>query len=217
MTPLFRKTILLAAFCLLIPFSAWVEEQYPADVPEPGSSEAIARDTTDPKYISSWVKSVPESKTVPSPSDFLGHIAGAAGELVSAKKIHAYMRELDKASDRVFTEVIGQTEEGREILLVAISDEKGIANLNAYKEGSAKLADPRKTSPEQAEQIIPNIKPFYYLNCAVHADEDLSPDMSLELAYRLAVSNDPMIRRIRENLVVLINPVANVDGREKMV
>ena len=101
----------------LISFSAWVEDQYPPDVPEPGSSEAIARDTTDPKYISSWVSYVPESKTVPSPSDYLGHIAGAAGELVSAQKIHAYMRELDKASDRVATEVIGNTEEGREILL----------------------------------------------------------------------------------------------------
>lgn len=217
MKSFFSKIILFASFCFLISFSAWVEDQYPPDVPEPGSSEAIARDTTDPKYISSWVSYVPESKTVPSPSDFLGHIAGAAGELVSATKIHAYMRELDKASDRVFTEVIGHTEEGREILLVAISDEKGIANLNAYKEASARLADPRKTTPEQVEEVIKNVKPFYYINCAIHADEDLSPDMSLELAYRLAVSNDPMIRRIRENLVVLINPVANVDGREKMV
>jgi hypothetical protein len=39
----------------------------------------------------------------------------------------------------------------------------------------------------------------------------------LELAYRLAVSEQPMIRRIRERLVVLINPISNPDGRDKMV
>ncbi len=39
----------------------------------------------------------------------------------------------------------------------------------------------------------------------------------LELAYRLAASEQPMIQGIRSKLVVLINPVSNPDGRDKVV
>ena len=60
-------------------------------------------------------------------------------------------------------------------------------------------------------------RPVYYFNAGLHSDETGSTESVLELAYRLAVSEQPMIRRIRENLVVLINPVANPDGRDKQV
>jgi hypothetical protein len=39
----------------------------------------------------------------------------------------------------------------------------------------------------------------------------------MELAYRLAVSEDPMIQEIRKNVVALINPVADPDGHDKIV
>ena len=85
-----------------------------ADTPEPGSAEAIARFTTDPRFRAS-IASVPESATVPSPSDFLGHVAGAAGELHAQRGIQAYYRALAAATPRVRVETIGRTEEGREI------------------------------------------------------------------------------------------------------
>ncbi|HXV35688.1 MAG TPA: M14 family zinc carboxypeptidase, partial [Myxococcota bacterium] len=186
------------------------------DVPEPGSREAIARETSDPRFSSEWVASLPESASVPSPADVLGHIAGAAGELPNSAAIYAYLRELDRASERVHLEVIGRTEEGREILLVAIADEAGIRALPELKAATARIADPRQTSPAQLEALLASARPFYFLNGAIHADESGAPDMLMELAYRLAVSEEPMIRRIREELVVLINPVANPDGRDKM-
>ena len=135
---------LSATLSMFITTSAWMEDRYSPDVPEAGSVEAIARDTTEPRFMSSWVSYVPESKTVPSPTDFLGHIAGANDELVSSTQSFAYMRELDRTSDRVHVEVIGKTEEEREILLVAIADEEGIRNLSALKKATADLAD-RKT------------------------------------------------------------------------
>ncbi|MCI0601525.1 hypothetical protein L0156_00775 [bacterium] len=189
---------------------------YDPDTPESGSIEAIKSETTDPRYGSPWVSYVPESTSVPSPSDFLGHIAGAAGKFTNSKQIYGYMRKLDDSSERVHVEVIGKTEEGREILLVAIADEAGIRDLQNLKNASAALADPRKTSPEQAEAIIQKARPFYFLNAAIHADESISPDMSLELVYRLAVSDQPMIQNIREKVVVLINPISNPDGRDKL-
>ncbi len=78
------------------------------------------------------------------------------------------------------------------------------------------LADPRKTSPEEARRVIEDTKPFYFINAGLHADETGGSEMVMELAYRLAVSEMPMIRAVRENVVVLINPVASPDGRAKM-
>ncbi|HEX8871456.1 MAG TPA: M14 family zinc carboxypeptidase, partial [Candidatus Acidoferrum sp.] len=111
----------------------------------------------------------------------------------------------------------GRSEEGRDILLLAIADEKGIAGIDRLKAATAALADPRKTDRAAAEALISDARPFYYFNAALHSDETGSTESVLELAYRLAVSEQPLIRRIRENLVVLINPVSNPDGRDKQV
>ena len=213
MNPTMSRLLTIALAWLLSPVSVWAQA---LDTAEPGSIEAIAQETSDPRFLSSWVASVPESADAPSPTDFLGHIAGAADELPNSSTIYAYLRELAQASERVNVEIIGQTEEGREILLVAIADEAGIRALSDLKAATARFADPRVTTPAQFEEMLPQARPFYYFNGAIHADESGAPDMLMELAYRLAVSEDPMIRRIREQLVVFINPVANPDGRDKM-
>ncbi len=186
------------------------------DTSEPGTAEAIARFTTDPRFLSPWVASVPDSAAVPSPSDFLGHVAGAPGELTRPARIHAYFRALAAATPRVRVEAIGKTEEGREILLAAIADEAGRRDLPRLKAVTAALADPRKTGADEAERLIASARPFYYFNGALHADETGSAEMLMELAYRLAVSDDARVARIRQNVVVLINPVAEPDGRDKM-
>jgi hypothetical protein len=187
------------------------------DRAEAGSIEAIAGFTTEARFLSPWVSYVPASDAVPSPTRFLGHVAGAAGELTHAAKIQGYMRALAAATPRVHVEKLGTTEEGRDIVLVAIADEAGIRDLERLKGATAALADPRRTSPAQAETIIAAARPIYYFNCGLHADETGSAEMGMELAYRLAVSEQPMIRAMRSNLIVLINPVAEPDGRDKMV
>lgn len=189
---------------------------YAPDTPEPGSVEAIAGFTTEPRFLNPWVAYVPASSTVPSPTRFLGHVVGAAGELTHAAKIQAYVRALGAASPRIHVQTIGKTEEGREIVLVAIADEEGIRDLARLKGATAALADPRHTSPEEAERIITGARPIYYFNCSLHADETGSAEMGMELAYRLAVSEQPMIQAIRKNVVVLINPIAEPDGRDKV-
>ncbi|MFZ0956834.1 MAG: M14 family zinc carboxypeptidase [Candidatus Sulfotelmatobacter sp.] len=187
------------------------------DVPEPGSVQAIAAATTDPHYVSPWVSYVPQSATVPSPEKFLGRIMGAPGELLGTEKSYAYARALAAASPRVRVFTIGHSEEGREILILAIADEAGIRDLDRLKAATAALADPRRTDQAAADKIIATARPIYYFNAALHSDETGSTEAMLELAYRLAVSEQPMIRRIREQMVVLINPISNPDGRDKMV
>jgi Zinc carboxypeptidase len=221
------------ALCLVLAWSAPIagqsrdqRKQRPAqngigefapDVAEAGSVEAIAAATGDPRFVSPWVAYLPASTGVPSPLKFWGRIAGAPGELVGTEKAYVYCRALAAASPRVRVFTIGKSEEGRDILLLAIADEAGIRDLERMKAATAELADPRRTDPKAAEKLIAGARPIYYFNAALHSDETGSTEATLELAYRLAVSEQPMIRRIRENLIVLINPISNPDGRDKVV
>jgi len=209
-----RSAVAALAALLFLAGTAWTQN---VDVPEPGSAEAIAKATTDPTYISPWVSSVPQSRTVPSPEKFFGRIMGAPGELAGTEKAYGYARALAAASPRVRVFTIGHSEEGREILMLAIADEAGIRDLDRLKSATATLADPRRMDEAAAEKLIATARPVYYFNAALHSDETGSTEAVLELAYRLTASEQPMIRRIRERLIVLINPISNPDGRDKMV
>src|SRR5260370_41569867 len=94
------------------------------DIAEPGSVEAIAKATGDPRFLSPWVSYLPQSKGVPSPTAFFGRILGAPGEFVNTAKAHAYCRALAAASPRVRVFSIGRSEEGREVLMVAGAEGK---------------------------------------------------------------------------------------------
>ncbi|MES1245554.1 MAG: M14 family zinc carboxypeptidase, partial [Acidobacteriota bacterium] len=187
------------------------------DRPEPGSVEAIREYTTEARFLPETVAYVPDSDTVPSPADVLGRITGAPGELSRVAEIYGYFRKLDEASDRVRVQTIGRTEEGRDLLLVAVSDADNIAQLDHWKEITAKLADPRSTTREEARRLAGEGKVFYHLLGGLHSAETGSPEMLMELAYRLAVSEKPEIQEIRRNAVVLITPVAEPDGRDRVV
>ncbi len=211
--PLLGLAIILAA----APGAQLPKNPYAPDTPEPGSVEAIAKFTTEARFGNPWVAYVPASDTVISPTKVLGHVVGAEGELSRTAQIYGYFRKLAETSPRVRVETIGRSEEGREILLAIVADEAGIRDLARLKEAAAALADPRKTSPEAAEALIASSRPIYYFNAGLHSTELGSPEMVMELAYRLAVSEQPMIRKIRSEVLILINPVSEPDGRDKQV
>lgn len=210
---------LLPLILVVFAFAARLEQvsAEPPDTPEPGSAEAIAAATTEPRFLSPWVASVPFHPNVPSPTQYLGHIVGAPGQLSNTAKIYAYYRALAAATRRVRVETIGKSEEGREILLVVVGDEQSLDQLDRHRQVMADLADPRRTGEARAEELIAAAKPFYMLHGGLHSAETGSPEMLMELCHRLAISEAPYIREIRDKLIVLINPVAEPDGRDKMV
>jgi len=112
---------------------------------------------------------------------------------------------------------IGKTEEGRPVVALAVADEATIKSLDTYKQITAQLSDPRKLSDQQARQLIQTGKPIYYATGSIHSSETGSPEMLMELAFRLAVEETPFIEQIRNNIIVVITPVSEVDGRERQV
>jgi hypothetical protein len=171
----------------------------------------------DARISTELVDHLPASNTVPTPLKFNGRIVGMPGELTYAKDIHRYLAEIARTSKRAKFMTIGKTEEGRDMVLLVIADEATIANLDKVKADNAALTDPRKTTEERARAIIKNGKPMYWITSGMHSPERGGPEMLMELAYRLVVEETPFIQQIRNNVVTLITPVIEVDGREKMV
>jgi hypothetical protein len=87
---------------------------------------------------------------VPTPDKVLGHISGAPNYLPYSADVYRYFRALAAASPRVKVFSIGKTEEGREMIAVAIADENLLADLDANKARLAKLADPRSIGMDDA-------------------------------------------------------------------
>src|SRR3984885_371530 len=107
----------------------------------------------DPRVTTELVDHMPASDTVPSPLKFFGRIPGTPGELTYAKDINRYFEALANASPRAMFWKIGQTEEGRDQVILAIADEATIKQLDKYKAALASLGDPRKTTDQQARQL----------------------------------------------------------------
>jgi hypothetical protein len=180
-------------------------------------TEKILEFTTEPFFLTPYVDHLPASESVPTPLDVLGHIVGAADVLSYPAEIYEYMRAVAAASPRVEVFSMGTTEEGREMILVVVADEETLANLQEYKQMLAALGDPRVTNEESAEQLIATAKPIYWATGSIHSGETGSPEMLMELVYRLAVEESDFIREIRDNMIVMVTPVIEVDGRAKQV
>ena len=171
----------------------------------------------DPRITTELVDHLPASATVPSPLKFLGRVVGTPGELTYAKDIQRYFTALDKASDRISSWTIGKTEEGRDMVVLAVADAATIKQLEQYRGMLASLTDPRKTTEAEAHRLIGTAKPIYWITSGMHSPETGGPEMLMELAYRLAVEETPFIQAIRRNVITFITPVIEVDGREKQV
>ena len=179
----------------------------------------ILKFTTAPEFNSPLTNYLPASTTVPTPEKLLGHIAGAPNYLPYSADIHRYFRALAAASPRVKVFSIGKTEEGREMIAVAVADESLLADLDANQARLAKLADPRSINLDDAtaDQLIAQTTPVYYITGTIHSTETGAPTALMELAYRLAVDDAPYIQHIRSHVITLITPVVEVDGRDRQV
>jgi dipeptidyl aminopeptidase/acylaminoacyl peptidase len=173
--------------------------------------------TTEPFFLTELVDHLPASDAVPSPRKALGYVVGTPEKLTYTKDINAYFRALAAASPRVKVWTIGNSEEGREMILATVSSEENLGQIDRYKQITAKLADPRKIKDAEIALLTGQAKPFYWLAGSIHSPETGSPEMLMELAYRLAVEDSAHIQAIRKNLIVLITPVVEVDGRDRTV
>jgi hypothetical protein len=227
------KSVLLAAIFLFASFTVAAANPPKAKTPPPPGKYArdaaqpvddeytrkIKEYTTRPEFNSPLTDYLPASATVPTPKAVLGDIAGAPKILPYTADVNRYFRMLEKASPRVKVFSIGTSEEGREMIAVAVSSEANLAKLEENRARLSKLADPRTIAmnDDEAGKLADASVPIYYVTGAIHSTETGSPTALMELAYRLAVDESSYIRDIRDGLVTLITPIVETDGRDRMV
>ncbi len=180
-------------------------------------AKSVKEWTTKPEFLSPLVDHLPKVAGIPSPKDVLGYHIGHPKKLTYTADAYRYYRELAAKSPRVKVISIGRTDEGRECLIVFVASEDTIKNLDLHKGYLAQLADPRKLTEAQAKDVIAKAKPIYHFSGGLHSGETGPPEMLMELAYRLAVEDSPLINEIRKNVIVSINPVSEPDGRDRYV
>src|SRR5271163_964567 len=214
-------TILSFAMCPVSAQTA-LNDSFARDPRQPidqSYTDHIRKYTTDPQFSSHLVDYLPASATVPTPAKVLGDVAGAPDMLPYAEDVYKYFRQLEAASPRVKVVSIGHSEEGREMIAVAIADESLLKDQKENDARLAKLADPRTIGLDdsKAQPLIDQSYPVYYITGTIHSTETGAPTALMELAYRLAVDDAPYIKYIRSHMIVLITPVVEVDGRDRMV
>ena len=182
-------------------------------------TKKIAEYTTEKFFNSPLTDYLPASPNVPTPKAVLGDVAGAPGKLPYSADVYKYFRLLEKASPRVKVFSIGTTEEGREMIAVAVASESLLAKLEENRARLTKLADPRliNMNDAEADKLVDQSFPIYYITGTIHSPETGAPTALMELAYRLAVDDSPYIKSIRDGMVTLITPIVEVDGRDRMV
>jgi hypothetical protein len=156
----------------------------------------------------------PYRSQVPRPESVLGYRIGSQQTMY-----HQQQAVLDQmiaaAPDRVRTEVMGRTAEGKVMRLLIISAPENLARLDEIRANLARLADPRKTTAAEARDLAERTPVTVLLTHSVHGDEPAGFEAAMETVYQLLASEEAATQAILKNAVVLINPSQNPDGHER--
>ena len=193
------------------------ETRDPAQQQDADFEKSVKEWTTQPYFISPLVDHLPVVKGIPTPKEVLGYHVGAPYKLTYYADILKYYRALAKATPRVRVDNIGKSDEGRELVVVWVASDENMKGLQKNRENLAKIADPRGLTEAQVKQLVASTKPHYHLMGGLHSGETGPSEMLMELVYRLATETSPLIKQIRDNVIVSITPVADPDGRDRNV
>ncbi len=150
---------------------------------------------------------------IPSPKSVLGFTPGDDRTIADWSQITDYFNRLDRASDRVTVDTLGQSTLKRPLIVAYISARENILALEKYKDIQQQLADPRKvTQNTERDRLIATGKTVVAISCSIHSTEIVASQMSMQLAYELANAQDAETREILQNTILLLIPSPNPDG-----
>ena len=152
---------------------------------------------------------------IPTPESVLGHPIG--GQFTRHADALDYLRALAEVSDRVLIETYGQTHERRDLVVCTVSSPANLARLDDILTTNAALTDPNTRSASDLNDAIERNPAIVWFSFNIHGNEPSSTETAIQLAYTLAASDDPQVRAILDNVVLVIDPCLNPDGRERYV
>ena len=155
--------------------------------------------------------------TAPSPEQFFGFPMGADRQLAHWDDMVDYYELLARLSDRMVVEELGGTTLGHPYLLVTLSSPDTIRDLPRFKTMQRRLADPRQTTSDQADEIARNGKAVLLVGANVHSTEIGTSQTMNDIIYRLATEHSRWVDHVLANTIVLLIPSQNPDGQRMVV
>jgi len=140
---------------------------------------------------------------------------GADRKLARWDKIVEYFRLLDDASDRIEVVELGKSTEGNPFLLAIITSPENFRNLEEIRRTGPTLA--YSDDLTAGEALVKTGKAVIAMAMSIHASEVGGTQMAPELAYDLITGDSPYIKRILDEVVLLLIPCANPDGNMMVV
>jgi hypothetical protein len=148
-----------------------------------------------------------------SPEEFYGFKPGTDRKLVRWDKVVEYFWMLNEASDRIKVVEEGKTTKGNPMIVAYISSSENLKNLESIRKDTWSISHPDGVSDSEIERIIEEGKTVVAMTMSIHASEVGGTQVSSDFAYKLLTSEEPLIQRIRENVVLMLFPCANPDGQ----
>jgi hypothetical protein len=119
------------------------------------------------------------------------------------------------APDRVRTEIMGTTEEGRVMRALLISAPTNLERLDAIRAGLDRLADPRGAAGEELEGLVSTLPAVVMLSYSIHGNEPAGFEAAMWVTHHLLASDEPATRAMLDSTLVVLSPSANPDGHER--
>ncbi len=149
----------------------------------------------------------------PAPDEFLGYELGE--RFTTHDRILDYFNELARRSDLITVQPFGETYERRPLVLAVITSAKNRSALDAIRRNVTSLAQADTLDAAKASQIASSTPAIVWLAFGVHGNESSSSEAAMAVASTLV--RDAEARKLLDDLVVIIDPLQNPDGRERYV
>ncbi len=183
----------------------------PAQEASPGSS---SRSWLAPLSAGETLAFPAMDERVPRPDTFLGYPLGS--RFTHWDRIVSYLQAVASSSPRVKMWEYGRTYEDRPLELIAISSPENIQRLDEIRQEHQRLADTTGISDVERDKLAKRLPLVIWLAYGVHGNESSSAEAAMGAAYVLAAGQGD-IPQVLENMIVLIDPLSNPDGRERYV
>ena len=154
-------------------------------------------------------------KKIDRPDKFLDFNYG--DRVASPSQIHDAINTYKNQSDKLKAVTYGYSHEGRPLHALFISSPENLNNLEDFKDKLSRLSDPRVTNNRQAKEIIESLPAVAWMSYSIHGNETSGSDAALGLIYHLIADNSPKTLNMLKNMVIIIDPIMNPDGRARFV
>ena len=118
-------------------------------------------------------------------------------------------------SNRLQIVEYARSHEDRPLFAVYISTPENLANLETIESNILLLSDSRKINDRQAKEIVDSLPAVAWMSYSIHGNETSGADAALASIYHLIASEDKDVLEMLDNMIVIIDPLMNPDGRDR--